>query len=311
MKENLNVKTKNNNISLTAYRAIKILKLLMKKPAANNEIMEVLKQDELTNRSISDDTLRISINSLKAAGCEIKRPCPTNDYRYTLLDHPFKANFSKNEIIILTQIRKYFLDCNDWRTVIEINKLYDKIIAPLCDETTLDLLNSKRPFVKVRQEILNTFYEKDLTKKEILMTYATSSKKIEKINIASKHIFCEAGKLYIMGWYYKRNSFSYFNAEKIMEFHSIEKLKEPLKESNIKVLYKVKGEEVATFVCNSDEKIIERKENEIIVECNTTSEFKIIQRLLSFGTDFSLISPVYIKQKLLEKISKIKARYQE
>lgn len=310
MKENLNVKTKNNKISLTAYRAIKILKLLMKKPSTSNEIMEVLKQDGLTNRSISDDTLRMSINSLKAAGCEIARPCPKNNYRYTLINHPFKTRFSPNEIIILTQIRKYFLDCCEWRTVIEINKFYDKIIAPFCDEKTLNLLNSKRPFVKVRQEVLNTFYEKDLSKKEILMTYATSSKKIEKINITSKQIFCEAGKLYIMGWYYKRNTYSYFNAEKILEFHSIEKLKEPLKEGNIKVLYKVKGEEVATFVCNSDEKIIEQKSNEIIVECNTTSEFKIIQRLLSFGTDFSLIYPACLKQKLLDKISKIKARYQ-
>lgn len=311
MKENLSIKTKNTNISLTAYRAIKILKLLMEKPSTSAEIIDVLKQDELTKRSISDDTLRISMNSLKAVGCKITRPCPKNDYRYILTEHPFKAKFNASEINILHQIRKYFLDCCEWRIVVEINKFYDKFIAPHCDEKTLDLLNSKKPFAKIKSQVLETFYANDLAKKEILMTYATSSKKIEKINISSKQIFCEAGKLYIMAWYNKRNTYSYFNAEKILEFHSIENLKTPLKDCNFKVLYKVTGEEISTFVCNSDEKILEQNTDEILVESNATSEFRIIQRLLSFGDDFELISPAYIKNKLLEKISKTKARYEK
>ena len=310
MNENLSIKTKNTNISLTAYRAIKILKLLMEKPSTSAEIIEVLKQDELTKRSISDDTLRITMNSLKAVGCKIARPCPKNDYRYILMEHPFKAKFNSSEINLLSQIRKYFLDCCQWRTVIEINRLYDKLITPYCDEKALNLLNAKKPFVKIKPQILETFYSANLEKKEIVMTYATSSKKIEKINISSKQIFCEAGKLYIMGWYYKRNTYSYFNAEKILEIHSVENLKEPLKACDIKVLYKVTGEEVSTFVCNYDEKILEQNSEEILVECITTSEFKIVQRLLSFGCDFELISPDYIRQKLIEKIAKTKARYE-
>ena len=142
------------------------------------------------------------------------------------------------------------------------------------------------------------------------MTYATSSKKIEKINISSERVFCEAGKLYVLGWYYKRNTCSYFNAEKILEFHSIEpkKLTETLEN---KVLYKVTGDEALTFRCNSDERILEQTEKEITVECTATSEFKIVQRLLSFGCDFELISPMYLKNHLLEKLSKIKARYEQ
>lgn len=310
MKENLNFKTKNTNISLTAYRAIKILKLLMEKPSTSAEIIEVLKQDELTMRSVSDDTLRVTMNSLKAVGCKIARPCPKNNYHYILTEHPFRAKFSAPEINVLMQIRQYFLDSCQWRTVIELNNFYDKIIASHCDVENVDLLNKNRPFAKVRANILKTFYEKDLGKKEILMTYATSSKKIEKINISSERVFCEAGKLYVLGWYYKRNTCSYFNAEKILEFHSIEPKKLTETREN-KVLYKVTGVEALTFRCNSDERILEQTEKEITVECTATSEFKIVQRLLSFGCDFELISPMYLKNHLLEKLSKIKARYEQ
>lgn len=311
MKENLSIKTKNTNISLTAYRAVKILKLLLEKPQTSAEIIDVLKQDELTERSVSDDTLRVTMNSLKAVGCQIARPCPKNNYRYILLEHPFKAKFLPAEITLLSQIRQYFLDCGQWRTVLELSNFYDKIVAPHCEEDVLDLLNKKRPFAKVKKEILRTFYEKDLCKKEILMTYATSPKKIEKINVSSERVFCEAGKLYVIGWYYKRNTCAYFNAEKILEFHSIEPKKLTDQTREIKVLYKVTGDEALTFRCNFDEKIIEQKENEITVECIATSEFKVIQRLLSLGADFELIEPLYLRDCLLEKLSKIKARYEQ
>ncbi len=310
MKENLSLKSGYSNISLTAYRAIKILKLLMEKPSTSAEIIEMLKQDEITMRSVSDDTLRVTINSLKAVGCKITRPCPTNNYQYNLLLHPFKVKFNSAEIAILAQIRQYFLDNSKWKTVIELNRFYDLIFAPHCDEENLNLLNKDRPFRKVKPEILQIFYEEKPVKKELVMTYATSSKKVEKINISAEQIFCEAGKLYVIGWYYKRNSFSYFNAEKILEIHSILP-KRDIEKKSIKVIYKVLEEEAAIFKCNSDERIIKQCENEIIVECLATSEFKIIQRLLSFGSDFELMEPTYLRDCLLEKLSKIRARYEQ
>lgn len=310
MKGNLSLKSGYINISLTAYRAIKILKLLMEKSSTSAEIIEMLKQDELTKRSISDDTLRVTINSLKAVGCKITRPCPTNNYKYTLLVHPFKVKFTSSEIAVLSQIRQYFLDNCQWRTVIELNHFYDVIFAPYCDEENLNLLNKNRPFGKVKPEILQIFYEGNLAKKELVMTYATTSKQIEKINISSEQIFCEAGKLYVIGWYYKRESFSYFNAEKILEIHSILP-KQDIEKKSIKVVYKVLDEEAAIFKCNSDERILKQRENEITVECIATSEFKIVQRLLSFGSDFELVEPTYLRDCLLEKLSKIKARYEQ
>ena len=46
-----NYKNNNINISLTAYRAIKILKMLIEKPCSNSEIVKELKEDEITKKS--------------------------------------------------------------------------------------------------------------------------------------------------------------------------------------------------------------------------------------------------------------------
>jgi hypothetical protein len=306
MQTNLKEKHKSLNISLTAYRAIKILKILIEKPCSQKEIIDYLKSDELTCRSISDDTLRITINSLKNVGCIISRPCRSNSYKYVLQKHPFGIKFTTNEIKILYQIREQFLQQSNWKFVMELNNLYDNIFCE--DENEKDLINKNRPFSKIKEKILEDLKQNRLEKKSILMTYQTSINKVGIIDIVTERIFCENRKLYLMAWYPKRKKFAYFNLEKIQTIHSIKPYKKDKNSPQI-ALYKVLGDEVLTFKCNSDEKIIKRTSEYIIVETIVESEFKFFQRILSFGVNFSLIEPDYLKVALKNKINKIKERY--
>lgn len=313
---NLQLKQQNklnySNISITAYRAIKILKLLMDSPRSNAEIIEILKNYEITSKSVSDDTIRMSINSLKSVGCVIARPCQANGYKYVLTSHPFKISITKQQIKILLKLRQYFLNKNDWKKVLDINRLYDKIIYLVNNDDITDLLSYNKPFIRVRQDILDILEKEDLKKKEIVLTYNTSSKKTEIINIRSEYVFCEAERLYIMGWYYKRNNYAYFNVEKISEIHSIKPTNTnsaSLPEEQ-KVLYKVSGYSLKMFTPLEDETIILQNKKHILVEAVMRSEFKTIQRLLSFGSDFELIEHAELKQKIAEKLKKMRAGYE-
>lgn len=302
-----------SNISITAYRAIKILKILMEKPRSNSELVDILKNDEITKKSTSDDTIRMSINSLKSVGCDIARPAPANNHKYVLISHPFKIKISKQQVKILLKIRQYFLDINDWKKVLEINKLYDKIILIAESEEVINLISYKKPFIKIKQNILDTLEKENFEQKEILLTYNTSSKKTEIINIRSEYVFCEAGRLYIMGWYYKRNNYAYFNVEKISEIHSIKTVKKSEIEKNEtkKAFYKICGTSVQTFIPTEDETVVIKNSNNIIVSMPLKSEFKTIQRLLSFGSDFELIEPLDLKQKIAHKLKLMRERYEE
>lgn len=309
MNQNLAEKIKINSINLTAYRAIKILKLLLEKPCSAEEIIDCLRNDEVTCRSISEDTIRASLNSLKAIGCKISRPKPANDYKYSLVDHPFKLKLTRSQIKILRDVRKFILSKNDWRTAVELNRLYEKLTAISLDEETANLLNKGRPFQKIKPNILPYLENNSLIKKDVVLRYATSSKSCNYIDISVDSIFCEAGKIYLWAYYPKRQSFSYFNAEKICSIESIKN--SPTKTDNTlyTAQYRLSGEDCYSFEPTEEETIVLKNENSIIVEYKVKSEFKFFQRLLSFGADFELLSPDFAKKSLLEKIDKMFARY--
>ncbi|MCR5261217.1 MAG: WYL domain-containing protein [Candidatus Gastranaerophilales bacterium] len=305
-----NQKYNYSNINITAYRAIKILKMLMEKPCSVNELIDSLQQDSITEKSVSDDTLRLTINSLKSVGCEIARPVPTNNYKYVLISHPFKYHISKAQARILLKIRQGFLQANDWKKVIEINNFYDKIADFFDDEEIKDLLCYKKPFFKINPTVLELLTKEKVLKKEIVFTYNVSSKKTDIVNITAENIFCERGKLYIMGWYPKRNTYSYFNAEKITEIHSVKPIANEQEKPTQKVIYRLNKYAVPYFFKSDDETILMQNSKGCIVEAEVKSEFKIIQRILSFGSDCDVIEPDDFKQKIADKLRKIRARYE-
>jgi len=305
-----NQKYNYSNINITAYRAIKILKMLIEKPCSVNELIDCLQQDKITEKSVSDDTLRLTINSLKAVGCDIARPVPTNNFKYVLLSHPFKYHISKTQAKILYKIRQSFLQSDNWRKVIEINKLYDKLADFFDDEEIKDLLCYKKPFAKVEPSVLEQLQNTKILKKEIVFTYALSPKKTDIVNITAEDVFCERGRLYIMGWYPKRNSYSYFNAEKIKEIHSVKPVLQKKENVTQKVVYRLNKNAAAGFSRADDEKILQQDKNGYVIEAEIKSEFKILQRILSFGSDCDVIEPDDFKRKIADKLRKIRERYQ-
>ena len=112
----LKSKTNIYKISLTAYRAVKLLELLIEKPCSGDDIIEYFKQDNITENCANKDTLRITLNSLKAVGCQIKRPSVKTNYCYVLENYPFKICLSKENLTILDKIRNNILNMRDMLT---------------------------------------------------------------------------------------------------------------------------------------------------------------------------------------------------
>lgn len=297
------------NISITAYRAIKILMLLIDSPYSATELSEALKSDEITCRSTSDDTLRVTINSLKAVGCEISRPTLKNGYKYILKNHPFKIKFTEKQINILNKIRKGFLLKNDWQMVLKLNDLYDKIANFSGQDSVKNLVNHKKPFGNIKPEIKELLINGEISNKEIVMTYIKRGKTQEAKNIITGKVFCESGQLYIWAWNSKYNKYSYFKVENILKIHSLKPTKQKLQTTEYKAIYKVFGQETKTFKCTEEEKIVKSDKNSITVEYSVISEFKFFQRLLSMGEYFEIIEPDFVKQRLYDKLTEIEKRY--
>jgi len=147
-----------DNISLTAYRIISIFNMLMEEPYTEKEINEQLQHDIAGARSLSQDTIAIYINTLRVLGCKITRPSKSNNFKYEIKSHPFNIELDDNEINLLVKIRKYISGLNDWKLIVNVDRLYDTINQILNSESRKKLTQALKDCLRD----LETTYESQL-----------------------------------------------------------------------------------------------------------------------------------------------------
>lgn len=294
-------------ISLTGYRTLFVLKLLLEKSRTLEELTEALKSNNVTKKSISKDTIRLTINTLKTAGCNISRPSAQNNYRYVLLSHPFTLNISDEEFEILLNLKSNAYENLSWQKILLLNNLYEKIISLTADEDKIRKLADLSPFSSVDLSILEGLSK--LTGKKVKIRYYSPRNGDEIFDIVVGKISYSQGKLYLCCFNFKYNSNSLLNLERIKEIITVYLTKSSSPKYLYEVIYEVFGESYCDFEKQDYETVIKTSENSYIVQAFVNNEFCFIQRLLLFGADFKIISPDSFREKLINKIKLIQKGY--
>ncbi len=297
------------NISITAYRALLILSLLLEKPLTKEEIVNVLKNDFITSNSYSHDTIRVTLNTLKAVGCMISRPTSKNNYKYILLSHPFGFDLTPEQVKCLSLIRENIVKLGDWQLVLSINDLYQKIAAITKNPCYIEIINNAKPMIEINKEILKSLVEYAQNKNRLLIQYKSVEQGIQELEIIPDKIFYESDKLYLWCYLYKYDSYSYLRVDRIKAIKKSSDLAHIIKKESYKAVYSIKGDAISTFKLQDNEKIIETTPQYILIEAEVVNEFKFIQRLLLFGADFKLLNPSRLKEKLISKLESVKQGY--
>lgn len=297
------------NISLTAYRALLVLGMLMERPLSREEIANILKENRITSKSFSLDTVRVTINTLKAAGCRITRPTLKNNYKYTLVSHPFRIEFSNTQLNCLNAIRNNLVQLGDWQLILTINDFYNKIVSKTQSESKMEIIRNAEPLIEIDKNMLKIISESSAKNKELIIDYCSSENGVEELRIIADRIFYEEGRLYLWCYSYKYDSYSYIRIDKIKTIKSISLSAKTINKSSYLATYNVKGDSMLVFKPAQNERIIDQDDKKILVEADVLNEFKFIQRLLLLGTDFSLVSPDLLKKKLISKLKSIKQGY--
>lgn len=297
------------NISITAYRALLILSLLLEKPLTRIEIEKFLKEDPITSKSYSLDTIRVTLNTLKSVGCIISRPTSKNNYKYILFSHPFGLELSQEQLKCLDTIRQNLVNLNDWQIVLNVNELYKKIFSVSKNIYGFDIINDTEPMSDINKELLKKIIKYAENKNKITIEYASPEQGIEKLDIIADKIIYEADKLYICCYSFKYNEYSYLRIDKIKSIKNLSSQSHIIQKNAYSALYMIKGDSVATYKLAEGEKILERTKDYIFVEAKVINEFKFVQRLFSFGSDFILKSPDELKVKLMAKLNLVRQGY--
>ena len=304
-------KTKKFWISITGYRTLLILKSLMVRSYTIDELVEILKNDSITNKAVSKDTVRIAINTLKSVGCEILRPNKANNYKYQLIKHPFSLKISDKELKTFTMLRDKIAEEIKYDDVFTLNDLYEKLISLTLNEEQIDYVNNTQPLKKINKKILKDITNQQIIGKKVQIEYLSPNFGEEDIEVIPQKITYESGKIYLRCYIFKYETNSLLNVERILKINSIDMFNIYNKNSSYKVVYELCGNSKNIFKVQKNEKIISGNTNSIKVEALVDNEFLFIQRLLLFGTDFKIISPDFFREKLIDKIKLIQKGYKE
>ncbi len=298
-------------ISITGYRTLLLLVKLIEQGRTIDELVQILKDDNITSKSVSKDTVRLTINTLKSAGCIILRPSKSNGYKYELIKHPYSLNISQSDFDALMLIRERISNELSWKKVLNLNDLFTKITALTFENSYIESCENGKLLNDIDLKILFELSKPNLKGKKIKVKYLSPENGEEDIDIIVQKIIYENKKLYLSCYILKYKKVSLLKIERIKKILAIDISEKININDYYYVEYELFGNSYKQYEVASYEEIIKKNENSIIIKAKVTNEFCFIQRLLLFGSDFKIISPSFFKEKLINKILEIQKGYQE
>ncbi len=303
------------NISLTAYRVIKLFVLLLESPMSEDEIKQVLKDEAEDKKLLSSDTVGIYINTLKSIGCKITRPSKSNNFKYILMDTPFKLNLNKDEVLSLIKVKKYIAGFDDWKLFQSTDEVISKIFTVLNDESQSRLKNVTKLLkrdnsAKVSTKLLRTLENYCFHNRTLHINYHSPESGEKILQITAEKISFENNAYYLWGINTRSKETQYIRIDRIKEIKAVD-----IRTSNIKpdiytAVYKIRGAASKTFMPEDTEKIVETKDNEITVSAVVQNKFRFVQKMLSYGDECTVISPELLKNEVVQKLKSMAKVYQ-
>ena len=302
---------KTKNIVNTGYKLIKILKLLLENPKSYEEINKNFLKDESISKPTSDDMICIYINTLRQLGCRISRPSKSNNFKYVLLNHPFKINISEKDSFILSQIIENIFIENNWKMAWDVIELF-KELQSLCTEySDTSFLNNLHYHFKIKNELMHKLAYYCENSKLISLKYNSPKSGTKNVKIIAEKITLENNHFYIWGYNTEQKTNIYIRIDRIVDVNiiSINQCSIP-KKPLFKAKYKLFGNAKINFQETPSAKIISQTSNYIEIEEEVSNKFYFIQKILQHAEECVVSEPLSIKEEIIKIIEEVLAIYE-
>ena len=300
---------KKKAISLTTYRALFIAKLLSVKAQSYEEIMKAFANDNFLSSSCHKDTISNSINSLRLVGFEIEKPKPSNNFKFSLISHPFKFDITQNQAETLNLIRNSLYYQNNYKIIFDINEIYDHIMKLSNSSEHFDFIEHSNYLRNIDKNILNQCLKLSKEKANAILIYNSPINGQETLKIKAEKVVFENNRLYLWLYSYKYQAPSYLRIDKISQ---IKKENED-ENSNVTltnfVEYELCGNAAKNFIPKNEEIILSQENNKIKVKANVINKFNFYQRIISFATECKILHPENIKNDFIAHLNDIIGEY--
>ena len=312
MKEFLKSNTITYNLmSFTGFKSLVLFSLLLESPKTYEEICEYFRNHEYIKEDISSDTLRVYVTSLRRSGCEVLRERSPQGGKYSIVSHPFEFRITEGQIKGLMKVYRIILNMADVFDLLRYEDFLLKIAdSSRCSEL-LDAVKKISIFNRVDKELLRSIMDYSKKKYKMTILYDSPKNGLEEIQIVPSGVEVLRSKLYL-------NAISVaYNQETSYHMNRIKKILDVDIENTVTVNLKpiTVGYELNTLTPNmklsDNERIVEIKENSVIIETDTTNLFMMKRRILEYGPICTVLYPQDFREDIINTLKTMQEDYKD
>lgn len=298
-----------NLMSFTAFKSILLFSLLVDGPKSYKEMQEFMGNHEYLNESISIDTLRVYLNSLKAIGCNITRKTINGTTKYSIDSHPLILKFDEKQIKSIIKIYKAISKNIEVRDLIALQNFFSKIADYVDNKELKEKLQNISPISNIDFQLVLDLLKHAQNNNEISVYYNSENTGKKNITILVDKIYITNNKLYISGINSEYNTYSSFLVNKIIKINSVNLKEKTLTTPELTVGYQYSKDDNEIFELLENEKIIEEKNNILTIEITSKNKFEITQRIMSHSMKCKVLYPQDYKEHIISTLKRMKEGY--
>lgn len=313
---------KQNTFNQTAYRILLLLRWLIEEPLTFAEINARFLSEPKIQKTVSQDTLGLYLNTLRALGCEVSRPAPRNGYKYDLIYHPFTYFLTSQDIGTLKETLRHLDDQLPLMDTLRFNLWLDKMFRLAANKNRAELselfmydtriINFDTLESSIHQ--LSAYCQEEQL---VEVFYHSAGDGIKKIDFLPYKITHSQGTFYLVGQSADKSNTSMLRIDKITDvrpsnndqlLHVLQEKRLQKQEFVIRLCF-VSPRDYIPF--QEDEEIIPdpQSADHFIVKLTTDNEFALWQKLLSSGYLFQVLSPESFKNDLESTLTEMRRMY--
>lgn len=301
-------KTELNQISLTGMRSLVLVGLLMKAPRSLEEIRETFISLNIMDAEHSDDILRIDLNTLRVMGCEITRASAKTNYKYVLLKHPFALHIEQEELSLLKKAYKKIKASANIVTLIKYDELFKKIAAHVVDNDVKETLYGLSVLKGYNVSLIDEL-QKDCEQKSVLnlMYRNPIAKKDGEKQVSAQKLVFQNDKIYLYAYDLNKKESVVLNIKRIKSIISRAIGGEDVEINSTCVKFFLKNFGINEI--EENETIVEIKDGGYVIEGNYYNKFIAVQRILSFGSNCTVLEPQDFKLNVVRILKDMRKNY--
>lgn len=324
-------KTARKAMNSTAYRIFKLLQWLIQSPLSVEALNRLFCEDPLIGKPVSNDTVWLYVNTLRALGCKIRRPSPRNNFQYEMLSHPFGIALSDAQFETLSQAKAYAQQQFTHQEMMVLDGLLRKIVGFSTVEDPQQavdrLFAQSRSFDYQGRESHIESLEHWIEAEQLLwITYVSPLKGQEQFYFLPEAVYYEQGVVYVRGERPENPGPSSLRIERLLQMQPVtqEALWSTLKQrkaETTEVILHLRTQESMQFQgfgLDENHGVYEESCQPIghessafgyEVRLRVRDWFYLKQRLLASGLSFCVVTPDAFRQEMHSTLQAMLAFY--